>query len=179
MASGFGRRFGSNKLLAEVDGVPLYHRAMAALAPAEFDRAVVCSPYPQILAAGERFGFLPLYNGGAAEGISASTRLGLARMSDLDGVLFAVCDQPWLTTKSIIRLKKSFLESPDAIYALSWQGRRGNPVVFPADLFGELAALTGDTGGGAVIRRHPERLRLVEAFSPNELLDVDNPEALS
>ena len=44
MASGFGRRFGSNKLLAEVDGVPLYHRAMAALAPAEFDRAVVCSP---------------------------------------------------------------------------------------------------------------------------------------
>ena len=167
MASGFGRRFGSNKLLAEVDGVPLYHRAMAALAPAEFDRAVVCSPYPQILA------------GGAAEGISASIRLGLARMSDLDGVLFAVCDQPWLTTKSIIRLKKSFLESPDAIYALSWQGRRGNPVVFPADLFGELAALTGDTGGGAVIRRHPERLRLVEAFSPNELLDVDNPEALS
>ena len=151
---------------------------MAALAPAEFDRAVVCSPYPQILAAGERFGFLPLYNGGAAEGISASIRLGLARMSDLDGVLFAVCDQPWLTTKSIIRLKKSFLESPDAIYALSWQGRRGNPVVFPADLFGELAALTGDTGGGAVIRR-PERLRLVEAFSPNELLDVDNPEALS
>ena len=118
MASGFGRRFGSNKLLAEVDGVPLYHRAMA------------------------------------------------------------VCDQPWLTTKSIIRLKNSFLESPDAICALSWQGRRGNPVVFPADLFGELAALTGDTGGGAVIRRHPERLRLVEAFSPNELLDVDNPEAL-
>ena len=178
MASGFGRRFGSNKLLAEVDGVPLYHRAMAALAPAEFDRAVVCSPYRQILAAGERFGFLPLYNGGAAEGISASIRLGLARMSDLEGVLFAVCDQPWLTAKSIICLKISFLESPDAICALSWQGRRGNPVVFPADLFGELAALTGDTGGGAVIRRHPERLRLVEAFSPNELLDVDNPEAL-
>ena len=95
MASGFGRRFGSNKLLAEVDGVPLYHRAMAALAPAEFDRAVVCSPYPQILAAGERFGFLPLYNGGAAEGISASIRLGLARMSDLDGVLFAVCAIQW------------------------------------------------------------------------------------
>lgn len=102
MASGFGRRFGSNKLLAEVDGVPLYHRAMVALAPAEFDRVVVCSSYPQILAAGEQFGFLPLYNGGAAEGISASIRLGLARMSDLDGVLFAVCDQPWLTTKSII-----------------------------------------------------------------------------
>ena len=41
MASGFGRRFGSNKLLAEVDGVPLYHRAMVALAPAEFDLSLI------------------------------------------------------------------------------------------------------------------------------------------
>ena len=53
--------------------------------------------------------------------------------------------------------------------------RRGNPAVFPRDLFGELAALTGDVGGGAVIRRHPERLILVEAASPRELADVDTP----
>ena len=154
MASGFGRRFGSNKLLAEVDGVPLYHRAMAALAPAEFDRAVVCSPYPQILAAGERFGFLPLYNGGAAEGISASIRLGLARMSDLDGVLFAVCDQPSLTTKSIIRLKKSFWNHQTHLRSLLARTERQSGGVSRRPV-GELAALTGDTGGGAVIRRHP------------------------
>lgn len=52
-------------------------------------------------------------------------------------------------------------------------------MVFPADLFGELAALTGDTAAARSSAGHPERLRLVEAFSPNELLDVDNPEALS
>ena len=48
-------------------------------------------------------------------------------------------------------------------------------MIFPRDLFGELAALTGDTGGGAVIRAHPDRLALVEVSSPRELADVDTP----
>lgn len=179
LASGQGKRFGSNKLLAEVEGVPLYRRAMDTLAEAGLHRLAVCSPYPEILAAGENSGFLPLRNDHAAEGISASVRLGLSAMDDLDGVLFSVCDQPYLTTKSIIRIIDSFQQSKTAICALSWAGRRGNPVIFPRDLFGELAALTGDVGGGAVIRRHPDRLILVEAFSPKELSDVDKPDDLA
>lgn len=178
MASGFGRRFGSNKLLAEVDSVPLYHRAMAALAPAEFDRAVVCSPIRKF--------WLLVNDSDFFRSITAVRRRDLRLHSlgpgpDVGPGGGALCRlRPALVDHKKYHLPQKFLlESPDAIYALSWQGRRGNPVVFPADLFGELAALTGDTGGGAVIRRHPERLRLVEAFSPNELLDVDNPEALS
>ena len=90
LASGQARRFGANKLLVPVEGVPLCRRAMAALAGAGLDRLAVCSPYPEILAAGENSGFLPLRNDHAAEGISASVRLGLSAMEDLDGVLFAV-----------------------------------------------------------------------------------------
>ena len=179
MASGAGRRFGSNKLLAQVEGVPLYRRAMAVLAPAGLDRLVVCSPYTEVLEAGTQFGFLSLYNPGSLEGISASIRLGMEHMQGMDGVLFSVCDQPYLTTNSIIRLIHSFEESENAVCALSCKGQRGNPVIFPRDLFGELAALTGDVGGGAVIRRHPDRLRLVEAFSTRELSDVDKPEDLT
>lgn len=178
LASGQGRRFGSNKLLTLVEGIPLYRRAMDTLAGAGLDRLAVCSPYEEILTAGERLGFLPLRNDHAAEGIAASVRLGLSAMDDLDGVLFSVCDQPFLTTKSIIKLLDCFSESKTAVCALSWQGRRGNPVVFPRDLFGELSALTGDVGGGAVLRRHPQRLTLVEACSPRELEDVDVPEDL-
>ena len=59
MASGAGRRFGSNKLLSAVEGVPLHRRAMAALAPAGFGRLVVCSPYPEVLSAGAEYGFRP------------------------------------------------------------------------------------------------------------------------
>ena len=116
---------------------------------------------------------------GAGEGIAASIRLGVAAMDGMDGALFAVCDQPWLTTESVRRLLDAFSDAGDAICALSWRGTRGSPVIFPACFFGELAALTGDTGGSAVLRRHPERLRLVEASSPRELMDVDTPADLS
>lgn len=175
LASGFGRRFGSNKLLSLAGGVPLYRRALERLVPLPLARVAVTSQYPQVLDDARTLGFLPLENQGADEGIAAGIRLGMAAMEGLDGVLFTVCDQPWLTTGSMERLLNSFIVSKRFICALAWQGQRGNPVVFPADLFAELACLTGDTGGGAVIRRHPDRLRLVEAGSPRELDDVDTP----
>ena len=86
-----------------------------------------------------------------------------------------MADQPWLTRASVERVIAAFASHPDTIPALSWQGKKGNPCLFPRELFPELSALTGDTGGGAVIKDHRELLRLVEAHSPAELLDVDTP----
>ena len=70
-----------------------------------------------------------------------------------------------------------FRARPDCIAALSHGGVRGNPCVFPARFFPELLALEGDRGGSAVIKSHPDALRLFEAPA-RELLDVDTPEAL-
>ena len=173
MASGFSRRFGANKLLEPVEGIPMILRAFDALPAALFERAVVVSACPEILAmAGER-GYLPIPNPGAAEGQSASIRLGVSELPDMDGILFAVCDQPWLRRKSVERLLERF--SAGCICALSWQGKRGNPVIFPAGLFSRLLALTGDQGGGKVIQANPRRLQLVEAEALRELQDVDTP----
>ncbi len=173
MAAGAGRRFGGNKLLYPVEGVPLIDRAMAALPAALFPLAAVVSRCPEILTRAAASGYLPVDNPGAGEGQSASVRLGLAALGGVDAALFAVCDQPFLTTESIMRLISAFQASPGCIHALSWQGRRGNPVIFPRICFPDLLALRGDTGGGAVIRARPDLLRLTEAASPAELRDVD------
>lgn len=179
MASGFSVRFGSNKLLQQVDGASMIERTMASIPPQLFDRAAVVSPYPEILSLAEKRGYLPVPNPDAAQGQSASLRLGLARLTDMDGVLFAVCDQPWLEGESVLRLINCFREAPSRICALSWQGMRGNPAVFPARLFSELLALTGERGGGVVIRAHPDLLRLVEVRRAAELRDVDTPAGLN
>lgn len=173
MASGFGRRFGGNKLLAPVDGAPMVERAFAALPPALFDRAVVVSAHPVILALADRSGYLPVFNPDAAEGRAASVRLGLERLKDMDGVLFAVCDQPWLRRESVEKLLADFFARPDSVCALAYEGRRGNPAVFPRALFPELLALSGEEGGGKVIKAHPDLLCLTQAADPRELLDVD------
>lgn len=55
MASGARRRFGGNKLLHPVDGVPMVERVFAAVPAELFIRACVVSCYPDILVlAGER-----------------------------------------------------------------------------------------------------------------------------
>ena len=107
LAAGSGRRFGCNKLLAQVEGVPLYRRAMAVYAPVPFARRVVVSRHAPVLQAGAALGFAPVYNARAEEGIAASVRLGTAAMMGLDGALFAVCDQPYLSTKSIFYIFNS------------------------------------------------------------------------
>lgn len=175
MASGAGSRFGGNKLFADVDGRPLVDRAMDAYPAALFHRAVVVSCYPNLLTLAAAKGYRTVLNTGADEGISASIRLGMAEMAGCDGVLFAVCDQPWLTVQSVKRVITAFKAMPEKIAALSWQGRKGNPCLFPPAYYDELAALTGDRGGGAVIVAHPEVLFLVEAGSEQELQDVDRP----
>ena len=49
--------------------------------------------------------------------------------------------------------------------------------MFPAPLYPELLKLTGDRGGSAVIRQHPELLTLLEV-PEQELCDVDTIQAL-
>lgn len=173
MASGAGRRFGGNKLLHPVDGLPMIQRTFQAVPAELFGRACVVSCYPEILAlAGER-GYLPIPNPQADQGQSASVRLGLSRLADMDGVMFCVCDQPWLRRDSVERLLADFSVHPGCICSLSWKGERGSPAVFPSGLFPELLALAGDRGGGGVIRAHRDLLRLVEAGGAEELRDVD------
>ena len=72
----------------------------------------------------------------------------------------------------------SIQEAAERIAALGHGGIRGNPCLFPARFFPELLALEGDQGGGAVIRRHPEALLLLETAA-EELRDVDTQAALA
>lgn len=175
LAAGNARRFGSNKLNAQVEGVSLIRRALDAV-PGGL-AAVVVSQYPDILALAGEYGFDALLNDRPELGLSRSVRLGLAHLADCDGVLFLVSDQPRLKRDSVEALAALWAQNPEKIAAMAHNGVRGNPCLFPARLFPELLALTGDRGGSAVIRHHEDDLILLETDAP-ELADVDTPAAL-
>ena len=65
--------------------------------------------------------------------------------------------------------------SGKAIVTPVYEGTPGTPVLFAADVFGELAALTGDAGARSVVGLRPERVEAVTVESPMPL-DVDTPE---
>lgn len=175
MAAGNARRFGENKLAAEVRGRSLIRRALEAV-PA-LDRVVVVTQYPEVLELAGEFRFDSVRNEHPDWGISHTIQLGLAELEGLDGALFLVSDQPLLRRESVEALAELWRSQPEKIAALAHGGVRGNPCIFPARFFPELWELREDHGGNTVIRRHEEDLLLLETAA-EELTDVDTPGAL-
>lgn len=176
MASGMSKRFGANKLLAEFCGDTLIGYALKRLPLDCFARVLVLTRTPEVrqICAGLHLECL-LHE---LPERSAALRLGVERMRDMDGCLFRVADQPLCSEGSIRRMCARFEQRPSHILRLAWQGEPGNPVLFPAWCFEELASLTGSQGGGAVAKRHPDRLETVEAETEAEMWDADVPERL-
>lgn len=177
LASGASHRFGENKLLAQLNGKSLIRRTLDAVPTACVTQTAVVSPYAEILRLAEEYRFRPVPNDRPQDGVSHTIELGLAALNGCDGALFLVSDQPLLRRETTEALCHLWLTRPDSIAACAHQGTRGNPCLFPARLFPELRALTGDTGGSAVIRRHLQELILLETAAA-ELMDTDTPEAL-
>lgn len=181
-AAGSGSRFGEDKLLLQVAGRPMGVRALEVLSSAPFDLRVLVTSEDKgyLIDAAKGLGYAVVINPDPARGMSSSVRLGtehIVHTGAYDGILYAVADQPHLTAATVERLIKAFEDSPDRIWAPEASGKRGNPVLFPASLFEELLAVTGDRGGRQVIAAHSELLRTVSA-APEELKDIDTKEDL-
>ena len=178
MAAGNAKRFGENKLAAELRGRSLIRRALEAVPAGEFDAVAVVSQYPEVLALAEEFGFTPVENQHPDWGISHTISLGLETLGeDCAAACFLVSDQPLLRRESVEALAELWRGNPQKIAALAHNGVRGNPCLFPARFFPELRELREDHGGNTVIRRHEEDLILLEV-PPEELTDVDTPAAM-
>ena len=178
MAAGNSSRFGSNKLAACLDGRTLFCRTLEAIPAHCFEKVVVVSQYPEFSEIVKDFHFTYIHNAEPEKGVSHTIALGLSALAECDGALFCVSDQPLLQRRSIEALTQLWRMQPEKLAALGHKGIRGNPCLFPARLFPELMALTGDVGGSAVIHRHEKELLLLEV-GRRELLDADTPEALA
>lgn len=174
MASGLGRRFGADKLMADFDGSPLISRAIEAT-DGLFDKRVLltrsaaAAEYARARGVQVHLHALPRR--------SDAMRLGLAEMAEMDGCLFCPCDQPLLTRQTVAALAAAFARQPETIWRPAAEGQPGAPVVFPRWAFAELAAVQ-QGGGSAVAAAHPDRVRLLEVDAW-ELFDVDTPADLS
>ena len=151
LAAGRSSRMGSHKLLLPFRGRPIVNWVLAAACASQADPVIVIIGHEaeKIDAAlrAERW-FLAIHNPWYVEGMSTSLRIGLAATpKDVDGAIILLGDQPLVTPEIINTMIEESTNTPDAIIAASYQGQRGNPVLFPRQYFGELEAITGDEGG--------------------------------
>ena len=179
-AAGQSARFGEDKLLLPMEGQPMGVHALDVLLQGPLDLRVLVTSADKryLMAAAAERGFDVLVNPAPERGMSTSVRLGTEHIhaaGAYDGILYAVADQPYLSGDTVRRLMAAFESEPGCIWAPEAEGKRGNPVLFPAALFEELMAVQGDRGGRQVIAAHTELLRTIPV-SPEELKDIDTKE---
>lgn len=176
MASGLGKRFGGNKLMAPFRGKPLVQYALDATEGIFAGRMVV-TRHRAVEELGRRQGVPVLLHDRPHR--SDTVRLGLRSLMEtagadsLTGCLFCQADQPLLQRQTVASLALCAAQEPDAIWRTVWQGKAGAPVLFPAWTFPELLALPAGQGGGAVVRRYPDRVRCLPVTDGRELADID------
>lgn len=178
MAAGNATRFQGNKMAAELNGRPLIRHALDAVPKALFSEVVVVTQYPEVEALAAEYGFTCLKNEHPDWGISHTIALGTRALSACNAILYMVSDQPLLDDASVERIIECWRAHPCNIVGAAHNGKRGNPCIFPREFYDELLQLEEDHGGNTIIRRHPERLLLVEV-AEEELTDVDTAQALS
>ena len=175
MASGLGKRFGSNKLMADFRGSPMIQRALDATAGL-FSGCIVVTRHEDVAALCREQNVdvvlhdLPCRND--------TVRLGLEALGDLDACMFLPGDQPLLRRETVVNLLQTWQQHPDCIVRPIHGDAEGSPVLFPSWAFPELKTLPEGKGGGVVIRRHPQAVFRVPVANPLELADADTPETL-
>lgn len=180
LAAGSGRRFGANKLLAELKGKPLFRHGLDTLHQFAAGRrgctVTVVSRYEEILAAARALGLRGVNSPDSAQGIAHTIRAGIGSLPALeagDSLLFVLADQPRLTGEALGRMLDAAATGCTAATAV-FAGVPGSPTLFSAQLIPALLALTGDEGGRKVLKQLPEVVQ-VEMPSALCLQDVDRP----
>lgn len=177
MASGWGRRFGGNKLMADAGGVPVIERALDLLEPELFAPEDVCvvTRNPDIVKLTEKYGFDAVLHEFPEK--SDTVRLGTKALEYADGIMFLQSDQFLVEPDSIRALVEAFEKNPEKPVRLHYGKTYGTPAIFPPSTYAGLESLSGDVGGGAVLKGL--NVGLVEAKHEYELWDADTPEELA
>jgi molybdenum cofactor cytidylyltransferase len=176
LAAGAGKRFGGNKLSAELNEKPIIEYILESLSTERYAQRVIVAPNHELLQKARLHGFDSVINDRPELGISRSIRLGLAQLTKVDACMFCVADQPLLARETINAMLDAYTQG--TILALSVDNTLGNPVIFPSSLFPELSSLTGEESGKTVVSRHMDKLKHFSIGDRSQLLDIDTKENL-
>ena len=121
----------------------------------------------------------PAYTQGMSTSLHAGIQAILAHNNTVHyvGAIVLLGDQPFISTRLLDTLIATRQQTGKRIVAPCYHGKRGNPVLFDASLFAELASVTGDEGGRSVIAHHPDEIESVELSDALAQHDVDTWEA--
>ena len=168
---------GRQKLVLTFRGQPIVRWSVEALRPHVDELVVVTgSGADAVHAALDGLTVRFVKNPHPEAGQGSSIAVGVAALPPgIRAVIIALGDQPRVPDEVVPALLATWRRTGSAIAAPVYRGVQGTPVLFAAEVFPELATLTGDTGARVVVAARGEGVARV-AFDTAMPSDVDTPE---
>ena len=178
MAAGRSKRMGrNNKLLLDVDGIPLVRKSAINILNSNVAYMTVVTGFDEekIVNAlsGLNVNFVKNFN--FREGLSSSLKAGLTNITPSpSAVIICLADMPKIQPEHLNRLIESFDPSKGLEICIPTnKGKRGNPVLIGNRFFPHIFETSGDFGAKHVMKQHPNKIVEVEIGTSDIHLDID------
>ena len=182
LAAGQSTRMGSNKLLADLHGQPLIAATVREIEASGVDTVIVVTGYQAAEVATALATTKPrlVHNPHYAEGLSTSIRCGIAAAQDFDAAFICLGDMPLIRAADLKAMLKAFhVGEGRSIIALSYNGKRGHPILWGRAHFASLMALDGDQGARKFLEANTAQITEIAVTHDGILRDADTPEAMA
>ena len=178
LAAGRSERMGrNNKLLLNVDGIPLVRKSAINILNSNVTSMTVVTGFDEnkIINALSGLNVNFVKNINFQEGLSSSLKAGLANITPTpSAVIICLADMPKIQPEHINQLIENFdpLKGWEICIPTN-NGKRGNPVLIGSRFFPYIFETSGDFGAKQVMKQHSDKIVEVEIGTSDIHFDID------
>ena len=178
LAAGRSERMGrNNKLLLNVDGIPLVRKSAINILNSNVTSMTVVTGFDEnkIVNALSGLNVNFVKNINFREGLSSSLKAGLANITPTpSAVIICLADMPKIQPEHINQLIENFdpLKGWEICIPTN-NGKRGNPVLIGSRFFPYIFETSGDFGAKQVMKQHSHKIVEVEIGTSDIHFDID------
>ncbi len=182
LAAGQSKRMGrENKLLLPYEQGTVLSHVLGQINQAGIGDIYVITGHEKDLVEQEvrKNNGIAVYNDLYEEGLSTSVKAGIAALpKDTDAVMIILGDMPNISADILRKIMAAYnVAQAQSIIIPTHNGKRGNPILWDADFFGDFERLEGDMGAKILLNDYPEYITELETLSDAIFLDIDTIEA--
>ena len=180
LAAGNSSRFGNTKQLLHFNGKTLLQHAIdeATASGAEPVIVITGANEKEITASINNDSVKIFHNENWQQGMASGIVLGVHKTitfnNDVEKIIIAVCDQPFISASLFQQLYKKQNESIEHIVASAYANTVGTPVLFTQKYFDALMSLEGDEGAKKIVLSNNNDVATVDF--PQGNIDIDTQE---